>query len=326
MKYLVTGATGLLGNNIVRLLIERGEAVRALSRSATRSAALADLPIERIDASVADEDAVQAAMRDIDRVIHCAACVEIGWTNAEQYEQVNVKGAELVARAALEREIRMVHVSTVNSLGAGWPDRPGDEENFNPDITPCPYVTSKHRADEKLDELVELENADIVTILPGYMLGPWDWKPSSGQMLLDVARGRPPVTPTGALSFTDARDVAAGALAAGDRGQTGRNYIMAGHNMRYREAWKAMAALTGRRPPRLPLGPIVRGVGGGVADLVLWATGKESIVNSAAMQLSRIHHTFSSQRAIDELGYSIRPFEQILEDAWAWFREHGYAK
>ena len=84
---------------------------------------------------------------------------------------------------------------------------------------------------------------------PAFMLGPWDWKPSSGRMLLEVALRFSPAAPLGGVSICDVRDVAAGCLAALQRGQVGRQYILAGHNMTYFEAWKLFAEAAGRRGP-----------------------------------------------------------------------------
>ena len=87
------------------------------------------------------------------------------------------------------------------------------------------------------------------------MLGPWDWKPSSGRMLLSVARHWKPMAPTGGMSGCDVREVARGTLAAADRGQTGRRYILAGENLSYLAAWKLFARVAGRPGPLLPAGP-----------------------------------------------------------------------
>ncbi len=326
MRCLVTGGTGLLGNNIVRQLIDRGEQVRVMSQSAAASKALAGLEVERVECDICDETELAKAMQGVEVVYHSAAVVRIGWTGADDLERVNVKGAECVARAAMAQNARMLHVSSVNAIGMGWWDRPATEEESNAKIMACPYVDSKRKAAEKMEELVELENADIVQVLPGYMLGPWDWKPSSGELLLDVACSRLVATPTGGISLSDARDVAHGAISAADKGVAGRQYILAGHNISLRKAWTKFAALTNRRVPLMPLGPIARFIGGAGGDFVTWARGQEPLVNSASIGLSKLPHFFSSERAVEELGYSIRPVDEIIQDAWDWFVSHGYTK
>jgi nucleoside-diphosphate-sugar epimerase len=324
MKYLVTGATGLLGNNIVRELLARGQAARVLSRPTSDPRPLAGLDVERASGDVCDAASVLAAASGIDVVIHCAGHVQIGWAEPEKHEAINVGGTRNVAAAALAAGARLVHVSSVNALGLGSLKEPPGEDNPLPGIVECHYAVTKRRGDEVVLEAVA-RGLQAAIIHPGFMLGPWDWKPSSGRMLLEVARFVP-LAPTGAHSMCDARDVAAGAIAAAAVNQPGRRFILAGQNVTYFESWKLMARLTGGRGPLFPAGPINRWIGAWWGDRKFRRTGIESELNSAAIAMSCQQHCFSSARAEKELGYKIRPLEETVRDAWQWFLEHGYAQ
>jgi dihydroflavonol-4-reductase len=161
-------------------------------------------------------------------------------------------------------------------------------------------------------------------VLPGFMLGPWDWKPSSGRMMVEVGTRFLPLAPSGSFTVCDARDVAAGSLAAAERGRPGRRYLLCGVNLRYFELWRKIAALAGRAGPLAPLGPMQRVGLGFLGDLWYRLTGHEPDANSAAIRMSSLHHRFSSRRAREELGYATRPLDETLRDTWNWFREHGY--
>jgi len=320
MKALVTGATGLLGNNLVRMLLEDGVEVRAMSRSASQSRAFHSLDVELIDADVCDREAVNRATENVEAVFHCAGCVRIGWSGAAEHEAVNHLGAQNIADALRGRDTRLVHVSTVNALGVAWPDRWATEEDYDHRITPCPYVTSKRAGQNYVLDQVETADLDAVVVLPGFLLGPWDWKPSTGQMLLSIAHRYTPLVPTGGASLVDVRDVARGAINAFHRGRTGRQYILAGHNLSYRDIFARMAETTGSRRPVLPLGPINRVIASLGIDMKYRLTGREPLVNSAALNLSAMRLWFSSQRAIDEIGYRFRPADETVHDAWEWLR------
>lgn len=323
MKYLVTGATGLLGNNIVRQLVEAGHSVRVLARSTSDARPLAGLAIEKAAGDIREPAALAEACRGIDVVIHSAGHVHLGWTQLEQHQAINVEGARNVARAARAAGARMVHVSAINALGLGRLDQPADEESALPGIVPCPYPVTKRQSEAAvLDEVAQ--GLDAVIVNPGCMFGPWDWKPSSGKMLLQVTR-LAPIYPTGAVSFCDARDVAAGTIAAASRGTTGRRYILAGHNLWYLDAWRQMAQLAGKKGPVSPMGPMFRFFVAPVLDLKTWLTGQEGDANSAILMLGRQQHCFSSRRAETELGYRVRPFAETLADTWKWFQDFGYA-
>jgi dihydroflavonol-4-reductase len=322
MTYLVTGATGLLGNNLVRLLLAQGQTVRVLVRPQSDPRALAGLPVERFTGDVTDPAAVRQAVRGAKRVIHCAAHVHLGWQQWAEHRAINVEGTRHVAEAARDEGVRLVHVSAINALGLGRLDQPADEESALEGIVPVPYVVTKRQAEQVVLGLVS-QGLDAVIVNPGCMFGPWDWKPSSGKMLLAVARFAP-VAPLGAVSFCDARDVAEGTLAAAERGRCGQRYILAGHNLSYWEAWRQMARLAGKRGPWLPMGPVFRAISGPILDFRTWWTGREGDANSAVLRLGRQQHCFSSRRAQEELGYRIRPFHETLQDTWDWFRAHGY--
>jgi len=323
MKYLVTGATGLLGNNVVRHLLEAGEEVRVLSRSSSDPRPLAGLDVDHSRGDVRDADAVRRACEGIDIVVHAAGHVHVGWTQLDIHRQINVEGIRNVAAAAREVGARLVHVSSVNALGLGSLDAPADEETALPGIVECPYVITKREGEQVVREAVA-QGLWATIVNPSLMLGPWDWKPSSGEMMLQVAKFCL-WAPQGACSFCDVRDVAAGTVAAALKGKPGDRYILAGHNLSYHEAWRQMAHAMGKRGPLLPMGPLFRVVAAPVCGIRYWLTGRETAANTAAMHLGGQSHCFSSQRAERELGYVNRPLRETLVDTWTWFRENGYA-
>jgi dihydroflavonol-4-reductase len=323
---LVTGATGLVGNNVVRQLLARDLGVKVLVRatSAVGDKALAGLAVERITGGLDDEAALERALEGVSSVVHSAAFVHCGWRYADEMREVNVEGTRRIARAARRAGARLVHVSSVDAIGLR-PDREPADEETPPGVMPeCPYVVTKRDAEAAV--LAEVERGlDAVIVNPVYMLGPWDWKPSSGRMLLEVAAGKGLFAPPGGNDFVDVRDVAGGVLAALEKGRTGRRYILGGHGMSYLDAWRVMARVTGRMQP---LGfaprPFVR-LAGWIGDLAAMIRGREGDVNSAATTMSMLDHNFSSRRAQEELGYSFRPLEDTIQDAWDWFVARGYA-
>ena len=160
---------------------------------------------------------------------------------------------------------------------------------------------------------------DGVVVHPGFMLGPYDWKPSSGRMMVEVQKAWRPLAPSGGCCVCDVRDVASGTLAALDSGITGgREFILGGHNWTYLRLWTEMARRVGRRPPLKALGPVPKWIGGLVGDTISKFSKGESDLNSAAIAMSSQFHWHDSSRAIAELGYTIRPAEETLDDARDW--------
>ena len=323
MTTLVTGATGLVGNNVVRQLLQRSEPVRVLVRQQSDRRPLEGLDVEIVHGDIRDRKQVQDACEGVEVVIHSAGWVHIGWTGMELARAVNVDGSRNVAEAALSARARMVHVSSMNALGIGRRDRLATEESPRVGQVPCPYMITKRAAEEIVLDLVT-KGLDAVVLNPSFMLGPWDWKPSSGRMVVEVARRFTPVAPRGGSSISDVRDVAAAVLAAVDRGVRGRRYLLTGQNMPYIELWRLIADVTGGRRPWIRIGPLASHVAGWVGDLISRTRGQELDINSAASRISNQYHYYSSARATAELGYRTRPPSESVRDAWQWFGEHGY--
>jgi dihydroflavonol-4-reductase len=324
---LVTGATGLVGNNVVRQLLAREASVRVLVRadSPVAADALAGLSVERVAGGLANESAIERAIDGVSVVVHAAALVHNGWQHGEQMRKVNVEGTRRIARATRLAGARLLHVSSVDAVGLRFDGVLADEETPFGGMPEFPYVVTKRDAEAVVMEEVD-RGLDAVIVNPVYMLGPWDWKPSSGRMLLEIASGKGLFAPPGGNDFADVRDVAAGILTAMVKGRTGRRYILGGHGVSYLDAWRVMAHVTGRMQPLgIAPRPFVR-FAGWVGDLATACLGREGAINSAATLVSMIHHNFSCQRAIDELGYTFRGFEDTVQDAWDWFVARGYAK
>lgn len=324
---LVTGATGLVGNNVVRLLVDRGVPVRVLVRpGGPRDGRIfAGMPVERVEAALDDEAGLDRAADGVSTVVHSAAVVHVGWRHRAEMHAANVDGARRLARAARRAGARLVHVSSVDALGLRADGAPADEETPPGGLPECPYVTTKREAEREVIAQVE-QGLDAVIVNPVYMLGPWDWKPSSGRMLLEVGAGKGLLAPPGANDFVDVRDVAAGILAALTRGQRGRRYILGGHPLSYLDAWRIFARAAGRRPPLGVAPRLAVRAAGRIGDAVSLLTRRERPVNSAATAMSMVAHNFSCARARAELGYAYRPLEATAADAWAWFVAHGYAR
>lgn len=320
---LVTGATGLLGNNVVRQLLDRGHRVRVLVRESSDPRPLAGLDVEVVRGDIRDAANVRDACKHTSCVIHCAAYVQLERSRLDLHRAVNVEGSRNVAEAARMAGVRMIHVSSVDALGIGSIREPANEETPLAKPVPCAYAITKREAEQVVLQAV-YRGLDGVIVNPGFMLGPWDWKPSSGRMLLKVATGRALFAPRGWFSVCDVRDVATGILVAMERAQTGRRYIMAGDNVMYLKAWRLFAEVSGARRPWASVGPIALWFAGMAGDLRTLLTGRESYVNSGAIALARKPKCYSNRRAETELGYRTRPFRNTVQDAWSWFQRNGF--
>lgn len=329
----LTGASGLLGSNLLVALRAAGIDVRALYRSDRTIAHLRNLDATRgttwVTADLDDEDALARAFDGVDAVFHVAAMVSIVATVTPGLTRANVDGTRHVVNACRRARVkRLIHTSSIVTTGLA-PDTTSlaTEEspwNFAEEGLDDGYCVTKKQAEDVVIDAVETTDLDAVIVNPGYLFGPMDSKPSSGKMILDTALGKVPGLAPGGNVFTDVRDVARGSIAAWQVGVRGERYILGGHNRSYRDVLPLIAARAGVRPPRLMVPRAVGAVIGAVGDLSHRVTGREPLLTSAAarwMFCSRFR--VSSAKAEAALGYRISPLEGAIDDALAWFRSSG---
>lgn len=325
MTILVTGGAGFVGNNVVRGLLATGYRVRVLVRASSDPRPLAGLDVETFRGDLTDPESIRQAMRGIEGVIHTAAMVHIGWTRIAEQRQINVDGTRLLAIAAQGLGVRMLHVSSVDALGIGRHDQPADETTPHTGNPPCGYVVTKQEAEKALLAAVG-RGLNAVIVNPGFMLGPWDWKPSSARMFLEVVERRPLLAPRGGGCVCDVRDVTQGILTAYERAKAGSQYILGGHNITYAELWRQFARTAGTRGPVGRAGPLLVKAAGIAGDLFARLRGRETDLNSAMTTMSGLFHYYSSARAQADLGYTIRPLAETLRDTWHWLNQNGYVR
>jgi len=318
-RWAVTGATGLLGNNLVRMLVGRGVEVSVLARGGSRPE-LAGLKLDVHAGDLGDEAALRRCFDGADVVVHAAASVHIGMSGREEAERVNVGGTEAVCRA-LPPGARILHVSTVDALGLGTRARPANEDSApRPEEGGVPYLDTKRAA----DRVVRAAGVDHVIVHPTLMLGAWDWRVNVGKMLLAVQRGEAVAAPPGGNNFVHVRDVCEAMLRAAT-GPAGRAWILGNENLDYREAWTRIAAVVGGRPPRFTLPRWVGPAATWLTGLPLALGAEEGEVNAATTRFGFVDHYFDPSRARVELGMAATPFEEGVADAWAWLVAHGHA-
>lgn len=319
---LVTGATGFFGGNLARALVERGERVRVLLRGAERPVSLEGATYEVAEGDIRDARAVEEAVHGCRRVYHAAARIVFWCRTAGEYEavrRVNVDGTRHVLQAAARAGVaRVVHVSTVDTIGLPPPGQVADETtDWPPGRIESVYAETKREA-----EAIALEaGVETVVVNPAFMIGPLDPKPSSMRLLLPLARGPVVFYPrTGGNNFVDVRDAVAGTIAAMERGRPRERYILGHANLTYRELFDLGLAVLGRRPLRVPL-PLSGAVAAArVMEAAGRVTRREPSLSVAIARLAFADHYYSQAKALRELGLPQTPIGKSIGDAFAWWR------
>jgi dihydroflavonol-4-reductase len=328
MTTLVTGATGFVGAAVVRRLLQRGEAVRVLRRGQSDEANIRGLPVEVAIGDLRDPATLAEAVRGCTALFHVAADYRLWARDPQEIYRSNVEGSVNLLRAAADAGVaRMVYTSSVAVLGLNADGAPADEETpVSLEQMIGDYKRSKFLAEVEVRRLVEQDKLPVVIVNPSTPIGPGDVKPTpTGRVIVMAASARMHGFVDTGLNYVHVDDVAEGHLLALERGEIGRRYILGGENMALRDFVHQVAAAAGCAPPRLPLR---HGMVLPIAHLCeLWArtvSGREPFVTVAGVKQARKLMYFSIERARRELGYAPRPVPEAIDDAVAWFAEHGY--
>jgi dihydroflavonol-4-reductase len=327
MKILITGATGLVGVNLVQKLAESDHGLRILTRVHSNTKAIDHLNLERVIGNVSDYESVRRAVDGCEIVFHLAGRVDMNPFNREKVECVNILGTENVIKACLDAKVqRLIHTSSIAAVGYGNRTAPANEKSaWNFRSLHHPYYDSKRAGELRVLEAVKKKGLDATILNPAFILGPWDVKPSSGAFVIMLAKYPIPFYPTGGISVAHVESVVQGHLAALEKGRAGERYILAGDNISYRRLMSFVAELSEHTPPFIPLlrpATIPMGLLGDVLGRA-WPNFFQRL-NSKMLKSGSIDHCVSSDKARKELDYRPLSAQRAVEDAYKWFRDYGY--
>ena len=323
---LVTGATGFIGHHVAADLIAHGWSVRALVRPESLEQAHWPAQAEPVAGDLRDAGAVRAAAAGCDAVVHVAARYSLRRSGGREVERTNVQGTANVLAAAAAAGARMVHTSSVATVGI--PDGGVGHEETPLDLS---HVIGAYKRSKVASERLVAEAAAAgrwaVIVNPSAPVGPGDRRPTpTGRVVLDFLRGRMPAVVDTGLNLVDVRDVAAGHRLALERGRPGRRYILGNENLTLARILGILAEETGLPAPRLRI-PHAAAIGIAAVDELVegWLLRREPIAPLDGARMARTRMFFSPARAVAELGLPQSSVRTALRDAAEWYRAEGHA-
>ena len=329
MVALVTGAGGFLGSAVVRQALAAGYRVRAMVRDAGAASNLAGMELELVQADIQDRDAVARAVAGTRFVFHVAADYRLWVPDPEKMRRTNVLGTRTVMEAAQHAGVeRIVYTSSVATLALRPDGQPADESMLlAEDAAIGAYKRSKVAAERIVLEMIAQRALPAVIVNPSTPIGPRDARPTpTGRIIVEAASGRIPAFLDTGLNLVHVDDVAAGHLAALQRGRIGERYILGGQNVSLADMLADIARLMHRRPPRLRLPRRLLYPLAIAAEAIAKRTRREPFITVDGLHMAKHRMYFTTAKAERELGYRARPYQDGLHDAIEWFRSAGYLR
>lgn len=319
MTVLVTGGTGVVGQPVIRRLVESGREVRGLARSEESASVLAGLGAAPFTGDIEDPDSLVRALSGCEVVYDIAGLVSFCPADPAALYRINVEGTRNVVKAARRAGVRrLIHTSSVAALGEK-PGTVGNESTLHTGRYASHYARSKHQGE--LVAVAEAGDMELVVVNPASVQGAGRTT-GTGGLLLQAVNGRLRYLVDTPISIVDTEDCARGHIAAEQHGVAGRRYVLSGFTITLRQLRDLLCELTGRnypirllpRPLLAPLGPL--------ADLIGQRVRSVPICRET-VHLMRHGARYDGSRAVRELGLAYRSARETFAGALDSFRKAG---
>jgi len=323
MTDLVTGASGFIGNVLVRELIKKGHEVCVFLRKTSDLTPLKDLPVTKFFGDVLDKDSLANAFRKIDVVYHLAGKISIMPGDHLSLNNINYLGTINVIQACFETKVKkLIYTSSIHALKE--PEKGITINETMPYYANNPrgyYDSTKARASLEVIKASE-EGLDTVILNPTGVIGPYDFHVSSlTQTFIDYTKGKLNLIIEGAYDFVDVRDVAIGHILAFEKGRKGESYILSGERIKISELMSILEKITSVKAPSNYLPINIAKIVGSIMPLYYWVTRKKPSFTRYSIETLLSNSFISHEKASKELGYNPRPIKNCIVDTIEWLKE-----
>jgi dihydroflavonol-4-reductase len=325
MKVLVTGADGMLGSNLVRLLLERGHEVTAFIHPASGSLSLEGLRIIRKEGDILIPETIRPAITGCNAVIHAAASTSVWPARSKTVWRINVEGTLNIIEAVLEEKIpRMIYIGSGSSVNTSTPS--GGKYSYPGAKFGLDYNDSKHEALNMVLGAVATRGLPALAILPTYMIGPWDTLPGSGKMVLASAQGKMKFYTKGGRNYIHVKDVAVAVANSLEAGSIGKYYIAGNENLTYREFFSLAASVVQQPPPKFCVPGWMIKLIGLLGDAYGVIFRRPPLLTYPMARISCEKQFVSGETAVRELNMPQTSVETAIRECYEWFLDNGYIK
>jgi dihydroflavonol-4-reductase len=325
---LVTGATGHIGNVLIRKLLEQGKKVRALVWRGEDTMPIKDLDVELVEGDVLDPASLVPALRGVETVFHLAGIISIMPGRNPFVWRVNVEGTRNILEAARHARVgRLVYTSSIHAIARAPHGVAMDESlGFDQNNPYGEYDRSKAAASLEVQKAVTA-GLDAVIVCPTGVIGPFDFRGSElGEVIRSASEARTMFYVEGAYDFVDVRDVADGLIAAHAHGRRGESYILSGQKLSVRYMLETVREVTGKAFASIKIPFSLAEFAARFTPWYYQRTKSKPRFTPYSLEVLQSNSNISHGKATRELGYHSRPAIETIADTVRWFFENRRMK
>ena len=328
VNILITGGTGFIGVPLVEKLYELGHSIKLIVRESSDISPFQNFNnLEYIYGDVRDIESLHKAVDNVDIIYHLAAYTRMWAQDESVFEDINIKGTENVAKVAMKNDIRLIYVSSFIALGA-TPEEPVDETFESRDGLFLDYAKTKLEAKKLIKDYID-KGLNAVMFYPGIAYGPRDFN-IFGQTILDITSESfmgCPGKGDNVGSFVYVYDIANGLTSIIEKNDLrGEEFILGGENMLFNDWLNSIADISGsdKKVRHFPMSLAL--LYGWLCELKTKFTKKMPYINRPTIKMINYNWSYSSEKAIKELGYKITPLKEGLTQTIEWYKDFIEAK
>jgi dihydroflavonol-4-reductase len=322
---LVTGGTGFIGSYIIKQLVEKGYAVRALRRSTSLipfyiPGEIFNNPstgsVEWVEGDVLDVVSLEEAMNGVENVIHCAAIISFFRKDKDAMYKINIEGTANVVNIALEKNVkRFVHISSVAAVGRmAGSSHVNEERKWEENKTSTHYALSKHHSELEVWRGIA-EGLNAVILNPSTVLGYGDWNTSSCRIFKTIYNEFA-WYPAGVNGFVDIEDVAKAAVLLMESNIIAERFLINGDNWAFRQLFNTIADHFKKKRPNRRATPFIGQMAWRLERVKSFFTGKRPLLTRETAIVSCSKTYFDNQKLLTALpGFSFTPLEESIQNA-----------
>ncbi|QGY44284.1 NAD-dependent epimerase/dehydratase family protein [Maribellus comscasis] len=324
LKILVTGADGMLGSNLVRMLLENEHDVSVFLFDRSNSNSLDGLNIKKYYGDITIPDTLDDAVKSTDVIIHVAASTSVWPSRSEMLCKINVTGTQNIICKTLEHNVKkLIYIGSASSVNTELKFDASQKYSFPGAKFKLDYIDSKYYALQLILKSITENNLPATAILPTFMIGAYDSAPGSGKLILNLASGKLKFYTGGGRNFVHVKDVANAIVNSLNTETNGKVYIIGNENMTYREFFNLAAKIIGKPEPKIKIPDWCAKTYGFIGELLSKIIHFEPLLSYPMARIA-CEKQFIEGDSAKELNIIKTPIKIAIEESYNWFLNNHY--
>lgn len=312
----------MLGSNLVRMLLLKGYKVSVFLYTQSNSQTLDGLDITRYYGDITRAESLDEAMQGKDIVVHAAASTAVWPARSKMVRRINVAGTKNVIKKVLHHKVgKMIYIGSASSVNSSHSK--GSKYAFPGEKFKLDYIDSKYHALQLILKEVKKKKLNATAILPTFMIGAYDAKPGSGQLILNVASGKLKFYSGGGRNFVHVNDVAKAIISSLDNNTSGKCYVVGNENLTYKEFFALVSKVSGKPEPKIRIPNWGIKTVGYLGDLYGNIAKKQPMLSYPMAKIS-CEKQFVENDGVGELNIERTPVKVAVKECYEWFLENEY--